>query len=88
LKRTYMNTLKDINESLNTNHQVLLSVTLHPPSTYPISDYRTEFLLNVKDTSPQEIDEKCFKLNEIIKTWTYGLFFKELITDSLRARTQ
>lgn len=82
-----MSTVKSTNEQLNTNLPVQLSVTLQLPPTFPTSNYQMAFSLNVKDTSPQEIEEKCYKLHAIIQTWIYGLFFKELTTGSRNRQT-
>jgi len=76
-----MNTLKTINEQLNTNLPVPLYITLRRPGIHLTFDFQTEYWLNLKDISQQEIDERCSKLQETIHALISDLFSKELITD-------
>lgn len=67
-------------ESLIMNHKAPLSVTLRLAGTSRTLGSQTEYWLNVKDISINELEEKCSELERQIHLSIFGLFSKELTT--------
>lgn len=72
------------------NQQTPLSITLNLPgsvATFPTLCSRTVLLLKLKDVSPNLIEQKCSKLQQIIHNSIFDLFSNELVTGSLEVET-